>query len=316
MICVLLDKEPLVGAPLAGITNLPFRKIVRKYHKGLIFTEMISVEGIKRNNRQTLKLIDVADDENPIGIQIFGGNPESYPSAIRIIEDHFNFFCFDINMGCPVKKVIKAKSGAYLLTDLKLAKEIVCAARKATHKPLLVKTRLGWNQENYVYREMLKICEGEGVDAITIHGRTKSQLYSGTVNYDAIAEIKSIAKIPIIGNGDVVDPVSLKKMQDTGVDGIMIGRGMMKSPWIFEALKHNKNPIGYLSSKEIVDILFLLLEEEKRYRENRYFLSSFKKFAVWFSKGYKNSTLFREKIYSVGEDERAIRDLIIEFYLE
>lgn len=308
-----LKGNPLVGAPLAGITNYPFRKLVRLFHNGLIFTEMVSVEGVKRGNKQTLKLIDVRSEENPVGIQLFGGNPDSFSEAVRVIEDNFDFFCFDINMGCPVKKVLKSKAGAYLLTDLKTAVGIISAVRKATRKPLFVKTRLGWDEKNLIYREILKICEGEGVDVLTIHGRTKSQLYSGKVKYDAIAEVKSLSKIPIIGNGDVVDLKTFALMKNTGVDAIMIGRGMMKSPWIFKALMDNKEPINYLKPEEIRYTLLFLLEEEKRFREGKYFLAPFKKYAVWFSKGFKNSSDFRVKIYST-DDENKIRELIDDFY--
>lgn len=309
-----LHKNPLVGAPLAGITNYPFRKLVRRFHDGLLFTEMVSVEGIRRNNKQTLKLIDIKNDENPIGIQLFGGIPESFTEAVKIIEDNFDFYCFDINMGCPVKKVLKSKAGAYLLTDLETAAKIISKVRKATKKPLFVKTRLGWDEKSYVYKEMIKICENEGVDVLTIHGRTKSQLYSGRVNYDAISEVKSIARIPIIGNGDVTDLETFRRMKNTGVDAIMIGRGMMKSPWIFKALSEGREPLKYLSGEEIKDLLFYLLDEEKIYRDSKHFIAPFKKYAVWFSKGFPNSSEFRVKVYAT-DDEEELRMKIHDFYL-
>jgi nifR3 family TIM-barrel protein len=309
----LLKKNRLVGAPLAGVTNYPFRKLVRKFHDGLIFTEMVSVEGAKRGNKQTLKLIDIKNDESPIGIQLFGGNPESFPEAVRKIEDSFDFYCFDINMGCPVKKVLRSKAGAYLLTDLDTAKKIISNVRSATKKPLFVKTRIGWDDKSLVYKELLKICESEGVDLLTIHGRTKSQLYSGYIHYDIISEIKSMAKIPVVGNGDVVDMKSFDRMLSTGVDGVMIGRGMMKSPWIFKALNEGRNPLGYLSGNDIKELLFYLLDEEKKYRENKYFIAPFKKYAVWFSKGFSNSADFRVKVYS-SDDEEYLRLIIDDFY--
>ncbi len=309
----LLHQNRLIGAPLAGITNYPFRKLVRKFHNGLLFTEMISVEGVRRNNKQTFKLIDIKPEENPIGIQLFGGNPDSFYDTVKIIDDNFEFFCFDINMGCPVKKVLKSKAGAYLLTDLDTAAKIISKVRSTTKKPLFVKTRLGWDEKNHVYKEIVKICENEGVDVLTIHGRTKSQLYSGKVNYDAIAEIKSIAKIPIVGNGDVVDLDTLKKMENTGVDAVMIGRGMMKSPWIFKALSEGREPLKYLSGEDIRDLLFYLLDEEKRYRDSKHFIAPFKKYAVWFSKGFPNSTEFRVKVYAT-DDEEELRKIISDFY--
>lgn len=287
-----------VGAPLAGITNYPFRKIVRKYHNGLIFTEMVSVEGLKRGNKKSEKLIDIRPDEFNVGIQLFGGEPGSYADALKFINENYSPLCIDINMGCPVKKVLKSKAGSYLLTDLKRAESVIRVAVKYSKSPVSVKTRIGWDEKNHVFKEFLKICEGEGVSFITIHGRTKSQMYSGKVDYNAIAEMKSLAKIPVIGNGDVVDLGSFALMKKTGVDAIMIGRGMMKSPWIFDSLSKGFDPTFYLSGYEIVELLDELLMEWRLFKNSGHYLEAFKKFVVWFSKGYRNSSDFRNKIYS------------------
>ncbi|MCA1933349.1 MAG: tRNA-dihydrouridine synthase family protein [Calditerrivibrio sp.] len=298
----------LVGAPLAGITNYPFRKIVRKYHSGLIFTEMVSVEGLKRGNKKSVKLIDIHPDERNVGIQLFGGEPESYIGAVKFLNDNYSPFCIDINIGCPVKKVLKSKAGAYLLTDLKRLESIVKTAVKNSRFPVSVKTRVGWDDKNHVYKEVLKICEGEGVSFITIHGRTKSQMYGCKVGYNSIAEMKSLARVPVIGNGDVVDLESFELMKRTGVDGIMIGRGMMKSPWIFDAITKGFDPVGYLSGNEIVGLLDEFLQEWKLFRNSERYLEAFKKFVVWFSKGYRNSAEFRNRIYSELDESELMKE--------
>lgn len=296
-----------LGAPLAGITNYPFRKVVRKFHNGLIFTEMVSVEGLKRGNKNSLKLIDIMPDEELTGVQLFGGNGDSFKEAVLLINDHFSPFCIDINMGCPVKKVLKSKAGAFLLTDLKNAAEIIRTTVKYSKSYVSVKTRLGWDNNNFVYRELLKICENEGVSFLTVHGRTKNQMYSGDVRYDLLSEIKSLAKIPVIGNGDVTNVEMLGKMRDTGVDGVMIGRGMMKSPWIFKALNEYSDPVGYLSGEEIVLLLNELLASYKSTCNSCFKIEAFKKFVVWFSKGYRNSSQFRNTVYSISSEENLIK---------
>jgi nifR3 family TIM-barrel protein len=297
-----------LGAPLAGITNYPFRKIVRKFHNGLLFTEMVSVEGLKRGNRKSLKLIDIMPDEELTGVQLFGGNADSFKEAVLFINEYFSPFCIDINMGCPVKKVLKSKAGAFLLTDLKNAAKIIRATVKSSKTYVSVKTRLGWDNNNFVYRELLKICENEGVSFLTVHGRTKNQMYSGDVRYDLLSEIKSLSKIPVVGNGDVTNVEMFCKIKDTGVDGVMIGRGMMKSPWIFKALSQYSDPVGYLSGGEIVALLNDLLSAYKSATHSCFRVEAFKKFVVWFSKEYRNSSQFRSTVYSIPSEEKLVEE--------
>ncbi|MEF3255014.1 MAG: tRNA-dihydrouridine synthase family protein, partial [Deferribacterales bacterium] len=232
---------------------------------------------------------------------------------IKFVQDNFTPFCIDINMGCPVKKVLKSKAGAYLLTDLNRAKKIIETATKVSKIPISVKVRLGWDEKNMIYKELANIIENEGVSFLTVHGRTKSQLYSGHVQYDKIAEIKSLLKIPVIGNGDVVDLKTLEYIKNTGVDAVMIGRGMMKSPWIFEALNNGREPLHYLSGDKIIDILNDFLMDWKIYKGEKHYLEPFKKFVIWFSKGYKNSSHFRTEVYATdGED--SLVSLYTEFF--
>ncbi|MBZ4672072.1 tRNA-dihydrouridine synthase family protein [Deferribacteraceae bacterium V6Fe1] len=298
----ILAKNDLVAAPMAGITNIPFRKIVRKFFDGLIFTEMVSTEGVSRDIDKSLKLAKITDLDKPIIIQLFGKNPQSFAESVKILEDKFDADGYDINAGCPVKKVIKSGSGAYHLKDLKNLQAIITSLRKSTDKPISLKTRLGYEKDNFVYKEILNICHNEGIDALTIHGRTKAELFSGDIHYDKIAEIVRLSKIIIIGNGNVVDYESYKKMKKTGVDGIMIGRKMMKAPWIFKTIK--SYPEEYSpNKKELYDLILEIAAYEKEYRGEKYYLDVVRRLAVWFSKGFVNSSDFRKKVYDSKTDK-------------
>lgn len=304
----------LVAAPLAGVTNIPFRKIVRRFFDGLIYSEMISTEGVARGVKKTLKLSDVTEVDPPIFLQLFGNNPTSFEESVKVLEDYSDPAGFDINAGCPVKKVLRSKAGAYHLKDLDNFIKIIKAVKKSTKKPLTIKTRLGFEKNNYVYKEVINIAHNEGVDAIILHGRTKADLFSGEVDLDKISEAVSISKLPIIGNGDVTDIKSYLKMKSTGVAGVMIGRGMMNAPWIFSALKENKEPSEYLFPGDIYKLLLEFSVLEKEYRRSRCYIEIMKKYAVWFSKGFKGVSEFRRKVYTAF-DETEFFDIIEKFYL-
>lgn len=307
-------ENDLVAAPLAGVTNIPFRKIVRKFFDGLIYSEMISTEGVARRVKKTLKLSDVTEVDLPIFLQLFGNNPESFEESVKVLEDYSDPTGFDINAGCPVKKVLRSKAGAYHLKDLDNFIKIIKAVKKSTEKPLTIKTRLGFEKNNYVYKEVINIAHNEGVDAIILHGRTKADLFSGDVDLDKISEAVSISKLPIIGNGDITDIKSYLKMKSTGVAGVMIGRGMMNAPWIFSALKENKEPSEYLFSADIYKLLLEFSALEKEYRRSRCYIEIMKKYAVWFSKGFKGVSEFRRQVYT-ALDETEFFDIIEKFYL-
>ncbi|MBZ4642545.1 MAG: dihydrouridine synthase DuS [Deferribacteraceae bacterium] len=308
----ILSKNDLVAAPMAGVTNIPFRKIIRKFFDGLIFTEMVSTEGVSRNIQKSIKLARITDFDKPVIIQLFGKNPETYSEAVKILEDNFDAQGYDINAGCPVKKVLKSGSGAYHLKDLKNLASIIGALRKATDKPISLKTRLGFEKDNFVHKEIVKICHDEGVNALIIHGRTKAELFSGEIHYDKISEIVSLSKIPVIGNGNVTDYESYKRMKQTGVDGVMIGRKMMKSPWIFKSIK--SFPEKYEpDKKECMELVLEIAEYEKGYRGEKYYLDIVKKFAVWFSKGFEDSGEFRKKVYD-AKSEKEFYFILNDFY--
>jgi nifR3 family TIM-barrel protein len=309
-----LEKNRLVAAPLAGVTTPPFRKILRRFFDGLIYTEMVSVEGIKRKTDRTFSYLSINDNDHPIGIQLFGSIPGSYTEAVKVIKDYINAEFIDINMGCPVRKVLKSGSGCAMMLNPKNAENVIKAAKKAAgDTPVTIKIRLGIDRKSMNYHEFINIAYNEGVEAVTLHGRTKADMFSGTVNYDLIADAKSKAKLPIIGNGDVTDMETYRKMLATGVDGVMIGRGMMKQPWLFESLKNGTDPSGYMPNDRLYEIIKELVEYEKRYKGEMSFLETVKKYIVWFLKGLPDVASLRARLYATVT-ERELFDLLDEYF--
>jgi len=303
-------KTDLVAAPLAGISNLPFRRILRKFSTGIIYSEMISAEGIARLNQDSLEYLNRYEGEKLLVYQLFGGKPSSFVNAIKVIEDRYEVEAYDINMGCPVRKVIKSGGGVSLLQDLARLKDIVTAVRQSTSKPFSIKIRLGMDNTKLVYKDVLKIAEGEGVDALTIHARTKQDLFSGTVRYDILEEVAAISKIPIIGNGSVLDYSSYCKMKSTGVDAVMLGRAMMYSPWIFKVIDSlDKFSISRQEILELLHLLYEYMKEDALTRSEEILISKrlghYKqvliKFALWFSKGFYDAATFRKSLYQTRD---------------
>jgi nifR3 family TIM-barrel protein len=309
-----LKKSFLVAAPMAGITSPPYRKLLRKLFDGIIYTEMASAEGLCRSNPASLEFLDMTEDSRPCVLQLFGGNPKCYPQAVRIAEEYAAPDAYDINMGCPVKKVLKTGGGAALLGSLDTLKEIVRNVRKSTEKEFSIKIRLGIDEKSFVYKEILDMAEGEGVNALIVHARTKRQMFGGSVNYEALAELSAASKIPIVGNGSVDSPETLDAMRRTGVDGVMVARGAMHAPWIFKALKEGKQADGYCSAKEIYSLIhelygYMLIHAGKNERKRNHYLNVIKKFSVWFSKGLERAAEFRVKLYQSRGEEGFFRVL-------
>jgi len=306
----------MIGAPLAGVTTPAFRRMVRRFFDGLIYTEMVSVEGLRRHVNKTIEYLQITDSDKPIGIQLFGGKPEGFTEAIAFIKDNIPTDIVDINMGCPVKKVLKSGSGSAMMKDPQNAGKVIAAARKALGDDALltVKMRLGWDKNSLNCNEMIHIAYEEGAEAVTLHGRTKTDMYSGHVNYDLIAEAKSKAKLPIIGNGDILDYESYQKMLATGVDGVMIGRGMMKQPWIFASIAAESDPNGFLSTDELYSLIRDMIEYEKEFKGDRKFLETIKKYIVWFLKGLPNVTPFRNTLFTLRTEEQIIN--LLDDYFE
>lgn len=306
----------LILAPMAGVTDLPFRIICKKYgNPGLVCNEMVSSKAISYKDEKTLEMICCDGEKRPISMQIFGSEPQIMGNAASYISNIADIV--DINMGCPAPKVTKNGDGSSLLQDLNKAEKIIEAVVKNSEKPVTLKIRTGWDKEHIVATEIAKIAENIGVSAITVHGRTRSEYYAGKANLELIKAVKECVSIPVIGNGDIVDEESAKKMLDeTGVDGIMIGRGALGNPWIFEKIKFflengEKLPDRPISEKlELIKEHFKLeLEEKGEYTAVR----EFRKHIAYYTKNMPNSSLFRYNINSIETAEEVIKNLDIFF---
>jgi len=236
----------LLLAPLAGISNRSFRMLARKYGASLCYTEMISAEAIVRNQKKTLNMVDILPDEHPVGVQLFGSSPISLAKAVRKVNQ-FKPDLIDLNLGCPVKKVIKKNGGAALLKNSSLAGELMSAAVENSDIPITIKMRTGWDSKSDVYIDIGKIAEKAGVSAITLHPRSRTENYSKKSDWTKIAILKKEISIPVIGNGDVNTPQDAENMfKQTGCDAIMIGRAAMKNPFVFTQIR------AYLSEGKVI----------------------------------------------------------------
>ena len=302
-------------APMAGITDLPFRLICKKYgNPGLVCTEMVSSKALYYNDEKTKKLLNIQGEKHPISFQIFGSDPQIMGKAAKMISDDADII--DINMGCPAPKVVKNGDGSKLLLSPELVKDIVTEVVKNTDKPVTVKFRKGWNEENINAVEIAKIIEEAGASAITIHGRTREQYYSGQVDLDIIKQVKESVKIPVIGNGDIKNAEDAKKMFEyTGVDGIMIGRASLGNPWIIKELtqKLNGNKSDEISNQTKLEIikehLKLAIKEKGEYIAIR----EMRKHICWYIKNLKDSSTMREKVNKI-ENAKELTACLDEYF--
>ncbi len=299
-------------APMAGVTDLSYRKICKKYgNPGLVCTEMISSKGLFYNDKKTEQFLVLNEEKRPIAIQIFGSEPSVMGQAAKIVEQYADII--DINMGCPAPKVVKNGDGSKLLLNLELVGNIVKEVVQNTTKPVTVKIRKGWNDEHIVAVEAAKVIEKAGASAITVHGRTREQYYSGQVDLEIIKKVKETVKIPVIGNGDVKTAEDARKMFEyTGVDGIMIGRGILGEPWkindIIQELttgqkSQERTPMEKLKIiKEHIELEMIEKGEYVGVREMR-------KHICWYLKNLPNSSQVRQTINMLESKDEVIETL-------
>jgi len=301
-------KNTIFLAPLAGITDLPFRTIVRSFGCGLAYTEMISAIGLVRRADKTLRYLASSPLDRPLGVQIFGNNPQELAEAARIAEQH-GADLIDVNMGCPVKKVTKTGAGAALMKEPELAAAIMREVRKATTLPFTVKIRSGWSGRQVNALEIGKLAEEAGCDAVTLHPRTADQGYSGQADWKLIAKLKGHIRIPVIGNGDIRMPSDAARIfQETGCDGAMVGRGALGNPWLFADILSflEGNPLLSPSLPEREAIIIRHLDLAAAFCGERAGVREFRKHLLWYTKGLKGGARFREAAGKIINREEAI----------
>lgn len=307
-------KNNVILAPMAGLTDLPFRRICEIYKPGLVVTEMVSSKALQYNDDKTKKLLNMEGETRPISAQIFGSDVEAMKYAASYVSKIADIV--DINMGCPAPKVVKNGDGSRLLLDLKKVREITKAVVEASEVPVTVKIRKGWDNEHIVALEAAQIIEEAGAKAITVHGRTRTEFYTGVADWDIIKKVKENVKIPVIGNGDIKTPEDAKKIIEyTKCDGIMVGRATLGNPWLLEQIKDylTNGTIREITNEEKIEIIFKHIDLEVKEKGENIGIKEMRKHICYYLKGLPMASEVRNKVNQL-ETEKEVKNTLIEYF--
>lgn len=308
-------ENPYILAPMAGVTDLPFRLLCKEMGAGLICMEMVSAKAISFHNKNTEKLMEIEEKERPVSMQLFGSEPDLIAKMAAQIEER-PFDILDLNMGCPVPKVVNNGEGSALMKTPKLAAEIVRKTAKAIQKPLTVKIRKGFDEAHSNAVEMAKYLEDAGAAAIAVHGRTREQYYAGKADWEIIRQVKEAVSVPVIGNGDVTDPISAHKMmEETGCDGVMIGRASRGNPWIFRQLVEYDKTGNIPERPDVAELKAMILRHARlqlQYKGEYTGIREMRKHVAWYTAGYPHSAAIRRRvneIETIGQLEEILESI-------
>jgi len=308
--------SPLAVAPMAGMTDSAFRRLVKKHGGcGLVVTEMVSSEGLVRGIDRTLEYAEYTEAERPISIQIFGGDPEKMAAAAQIVEG-MGADIVDVNMGCPVPKIAKHNAGCSLMREPEHAASVIAAMTRAVKIPVTVKMRAGWNDEDRNAPTLAKMVEDAGAAAVAVHGRTAAQSYTGVADWDLVARIADALTIPVFGSGDCIEPEQIVDRLRSGVEGVLVGRGVLLNPWILAqaadlaAGRPAREVSNSARGQFLLDYIDLLMTENGY---ERWVVNKLRALGSWYTKGFVNGSQLRTAINS-AESVDALRDIVTQFF--
>ncbi|MDF0727803.1 tRNA dihydrouridine synthase DusB [Cytobacillus sp. S13-E01] len=303
-------KNQVVLAPMAGVCNAAFRLTVKEFGAGLVCAEMVSDKAILFNNAKTMDMLYIDEREKPLSLQIFGGEKQTLVEAAKYVDKNTTADIIDINMGCPVPKITKCDAGAKWLLDPNKIYEMVSAVVDAVDKPVTVKMRMGWDEDHIYAIENARAVERAGGQAVALHGRTRVQMYEGKANWDIIKQVKQSVSIPVIGNGDIQTPQDAKRMlEETGVDGVMIGRAALGNPWvIYQTVKYLETGelMGEPSVREKIDVCVLHLDRLIDLKNENIAVREMRKHAAWYLKGIRGNAKVRNKVNECNTREQLV----------